>query len=125
MCLTKNKYVVKGIGIILFLVLIGASCDKKESNVATACSQEAIVKDLRSLDGCDFVFELTDGTRLIPERRVYIQAPSQQDDPIYYFEFKDGDKVKISYQDSHLLGACMAGKIVFITCISSNQTDTK
>ena len=117
----KNEYVMKGIGIILLLVLIGASCDKKESNVAPACLQEATVNDLRSLDGCDFVFELTDGTRLIPERRVYIQAPNQQDDPMYYFQMKDEEKVTISYRDTQLLGTCMAGKIVFITCISSTK----
>src|SRR5258708_25537925 len=108
----KNGRVVKGICIVLFLVFTGASCDKKDSSVAPACSQEAMVKDLRSLDGCDFVLELTDGTRLIPERRTYIQAPNQQDDPIYYFHLKDGEKVMISYRESQLLGTCMAGKIV-------------
>ncbi len=81
-------------------------------------SQEATVEDLRSLDGCDFVFQLADGTNLIPERRTYIQAPSKEDDPLYHFEMKDGEKVKINYRDSELLGACMAGDIVFITCIT-------
>ena len=57
---------MKGIGIILLLILTGAGCDKKESSVTPACSQDATVKDLRPLDGCDFVFELSDGTRLIP-----------------------------------------------------------
>lgn len=110
---------MKGFGLILALVLIGASCEKKESSVDPACSQEAVVKDLTGLDGCDFVFQLADGTTLIPERRTYIQAPSKEDDPLYYFEMKDGEKVKISYRDSELLGACMAGEIVFITCITS------
>ena len=114
---------MKGIGLILVIVLIGASCQKKESGVDPACSQEAVVKDLTGLDGCGFVFELQDGTRLIPEQRVYVQAPDLQDDPIYHFEMKDGEKVKISYRDSELLGACMAGEIVFITCITSLETD--
>jgi hypothetical protein len=118
----KNEYVMKGISIILFLVVVGASCDKKDNTVAPGCTQEATVKDLRSLDGCDYVFELNDGTRLIPEHRVYIQAPKQEDDPIYYFQMKDGEKVTISYRDTQLLGTCMAGKIVFITCITSLQT---
>ena len=114
---------MKGIGLILVIVLIGASCQKKESGVDPACSQEAVVKDLTGLDGCGFVFELQDGTRLIPEQRVYVQAPDLQDDPIYHFEMKDGEKVMISYRDSELLGACMAGEIVFITCITSLETD--
>jgi hypothetical protein len=114
---------MKGLGLILILILIGASCEKKESGVDPACSQEAVVKDLTGLDGCGFVLELSDGTRLIPERRTYIQAPDLQDDPIYHFELTDGKKVKISYRDSELLGACMAGEIVFITCITSFETD--
>ncbi|MBK5279870.1 MAG: hypothetical protein JJE09_13505, partial [Bacteroidia bacterium] len=94
----KNEYVMKGISIILFLVVFGASCDKKDSSVRPACLEEATIKDLRSLDGCDFAFELKDGTRLIPERRVYIQAPKKEDDPIYYFQMNDGEKVTISYR---------------------------
>ena len=119
-----KQYVMKGTIIILFFLLIGANCDRKDNGVVPGCSQEATVKDLRSLDGCDFVFELKDGTRLIPERRVYIQAPKQEEDPIYYFQMNDGQKVTISYHDTQLLGACMAGKIVFITCITSVKSES-
>lgn len=119
------KYTALLVGLVSFLSY-GCGDETKITNCfPVGCEKEAVVKDLSGLDGCGLVFELKDGTRLIPERRVYIQAPSQQDDPIYYFEFKDGDKVKISYQDSQLLGACMAGKIVFITCISLNQNEAK
>ncbi len=118
MGLSRNGFVMKVFGLLLVFVLLGASCEKKSDPIAPGCAQEAIVKDLKPLDGCDFVFELSDGTRLIPERRVYIQAPKQDEDPIYYFQFVDGQKVKISYRDTQLLGTCMAGKIVFITCVS-------
>ena len=112
------KYVV----IIFLLGLMG--CDHEISPPPVdGCSTEAVIKDLTGLDGCGFVLELNDGTRLIPERRIYIQAPTNEDDPIYHFEMKDGKKVKISYRDSELLGACMAGEIVFITCITSLETD--
>jgi len=114
----KNEFVMRALSLILTLACIGASCEKKDSDVAPACAEVATVKDLRTLDGCDFVLELKDGTRLIPERRVYIQAPKQEEDPIYYFQMKDGEKVTISYRDTELLGACMAGKIVFVTCIT-------
>ena len=109
---------MKGIGIILILTLISASCEKKGSGVEPTCLQEATVKDLRSLDGCDFAFELADGTRLIAERRTYIQAPTKEEDPIYYFQFVDDQKVTISYRETQLLGVCMAGKIVFVTCVT-------
>ncbi len=84
-----------------------------------ACSITATVKDLTGLDGCNFVFELTDGTKLIPERRTYIQAPSAEADPVYYYQFKDGAKVQIGFQDSQALSACMAGRMIFITCIKN------
>ena len=114
----------------LYIILLFSfiSCHNEASEIkdhVEGCLKEAVIKDLTGLDGCDFVFELTDETRLIPERRVYIQAPDPQDDPIYHFKMKDGEKVKISYRDSQLLGACMAGKIVFITCITSKETDGK
>jgi len=109
---------MRALSLILTLACLGASCEKKNSDVAPACAEVATVKDLRTLDGCDFVLELKDGTRLIPERRVYIQAPKPEEDPIYYFQMKDGEKVTISYRDSQLPGACMAGKIVFVTCIT-------
>ncbi len=113
---------MKGIVFLLPILLAGIACDKKEECISASCLQEATVKDLRSLDGCDFVFELSDGTRLIPERKTYIQAPKKADDPIYYFQLKDGEKVKISYRNTQLLGACMAGDIVFITCITLVET---
>jgi len=110
---------MKGIGLILILTLSGAGCEKKGNGVEPTCSQEATVKDLRSLDGCDFVFELPNGTRLIPERRTYVQAPAKEDDAIYYFPLADGERVKFSYRDSQLSDACTAGEIVFVTCITS------
>jgi len=105
--------------LIIAFCLLAVGCEKETSPVDTVgCATEAVVKDLTGLDGCGFVFELADGTRLIPEHRTYIQAPKKEDDPIYYFQMKDSEKVKISYRESQLLGVCMAGPIVFITCIT-------
>jgi hypothetical protein len=61
---------------------------------------------------------LEDGTRLNPEKRVYVQAPKREDDPLYYFTLIAGEKVKISYKETNGMDACMAGKSVFITCIT-------
>ena len=88
------------------------------------CSNTAIVKDLSGLDGCGFVLELEDGSRFIPQKLTYIQAPDPQQDPVYYFNFKDGDKVCFDFRETEGTDVCMAGKLVFITCIktcSSNQ----
>jgi hypothetical protein len=90
-----------------------------------SCSVNATVVDLRSLDGCDFAFELEDGSRLLPERRTYIRAPSKESDPVYYYQFTNGARVKIGFVQSPGLGVCMAGEMVFVTCITdltdSNQ----
>jgi len=85
-----------------------------------SCSQSATVKDLAGLDGCGFVLELKDGTRLVPQKLTYIQAPDSAQDPGYYFHFKDGEKVSFDYRETEGLDACMAGKLVFLTCIKTS-----
>ncbi|HCM77367.1 MAG TPA: hypothetical protein DIS90_13360 [Cytophagales bacterium] len=73
---------------------------------------------MTGLDGCGLMFELEDGTRLDPIRREYIQAPSIEEDPLYHFELKAGQHVKISWVESLGMNICMAGPLVYITCIS-------
>lgn len=83
-----------------------------------ACTTIATVIDMTGLDGCGLMFELEDGTRLDPIRREYIQAPSIEEDPLYHFELKAGQHVKISWVESLGMNICMAGPLVYITCIS-------
>lgn len=106
--------------VILFMALL-AACQETTLVQNDSCMTEATVKKLE-LDGCGFVFQLTDGSYLIPERRVYIQAPQKTEDPIYYYSFVEGAKVKINYQPSSAMSACMAGPVVFVTCITDIQT---
>jgi hypothetical protein len=122
---SNGKDFMKHIVLVLGLgVFLGSGCGEETKIIncfPVGCEIEAVVKDLSDLDGCGLVLELKDGTRLIPERRTYIQAPTKEDDPIYYFPIRDGQKVKINYRTTQLLGTCMAGDIVFITCISSPE----
>jgi hypothetical protein len=115
------KYIV-----IIFLLSI-ASCDSETSEIkcyAQGCSEEAVVKDLSGLDGCGVFLELKDGTRLIPERRTYVQAPTREEDPLYYFDLQVGKSVRVSYLESFAITTCMAGKVVFFTCITAcDNTD--
>jgi hypothetical protein len=105
---------------ILFLAATLAQCASESNEVeCTDCSTSAIVKDLTGLDGCGLVFELADGSRLEPIRRTYVQAPKPEEDPLYYFELKAGDSVRISYNEEPAGSICMVGKTVFITCIKS------
>jgi hypothetical protein len=94
-------------------------CDDVVTCPVESCGEEATVRDLTGkLDGCGWVLELEDGSRVIPERRVYIQAPSKEEDPIYHFTLVDGDRVYVSYDvQEGGVDACMVGRNVFVTCI--------
>ena len=113
---------MKTIIIVVSVLLVSLfKCNRSESTAEYApvgCSESASVVDFTGLDGCGLMLVLKDGTRLNPEKRVYVQAPKREDDPLYYFTLKAGDKVKISYKETNGIYACMAGKPVFITCIT-------
>ena len=74
------------------------------------------------LDGCGYVFELADGTRLEPQMLGWCGTPpiSKEitENPLYNFEFVDGKKVKIAYEEiPEAASICMVGKVVKITCL--------
>lgn len=99
------------------------SCeDDKINNVSCDNGELATVRDLTGLDGCGFVFELADGTRLEPMRLMFCGTPplpkEVTEDPLYDFQFVDGKQVRIGYEEiNDAASICMAGKIVRITCV--------
>lgn len=111
--------------LMLFVILILVSCQEDES--APECTVAATVRDLRGLDGCGYVFELEDGTRLEPIVYYYMMcdmSPNNNpfreapEDPMTSFEFVDGKKVKIEYELQESVSVCMVGPTVKITCIT-------
>lgn len=92
------------------------------------CSIPATVRDLSGLDGCGFIFELADGTRLEPVIVGYCGTPplpkEVTENPLYDFEFVDGKKVRISYKIAEAASICMAGIPVTITCLAEVATTT-
>ena len=112
---------------ILLISIIWAGCSDEMND--QKCSALATVVDLTGLDGCGFVFELEDGTRLEPVRMMYCGTPplpaEVTQDPLYDFEFANGKKVLIDYDEVEYGSYCMAGQTVKITCISdlSVQSD--
>ena len=92
----------------------------------SACSTPATVRDLSGLDGCGFVFELSDGTRLEPVITGYCGTPPLSkeitENPLYDFAFADGKQVLISYTITEGASICMVGTRVTITCISEVAT---
>lgn len=114
---------MKTIGIAIALLMTGLfKCGGQEKTgeyVPVGCNVNATVVDFTGLDGCGLMLVLEDGTRLNPEKRQYFVAPKREDDPLYYFTLTAGDKLKIAYNETEGMGdICMAGKTVFITCIT-------
>jgi hypothetical protein len=106
--------------LIALLLLFGlAGCFNQVVCPAEPCNLEATVIDHTGMDGCGLLFELPDGTRLIPSHRTYVQPPTPAEDPIYHYDLKAGEKVYISYKSEDAASACMMGDVVFITCIRS------
>ena len=116
------------ITILFFVVTIFVGC--AEESYTASCSIPATVKDLSGLDGCGFVFELENGTRLEPyiNPRAWCGTPplakEVTEDPLYNFQFVDGKKVFIEYLETDMAGICMVGEIVKITCISEAITQS-
>jgi hypothetical protein len=114
-----KKLILLAISTVLFL-----SCNEGYSpSVPCTQSVEATVRDLTGLDGCGFVFELNDGTRLEPHRILLFcgtpPLPKEvTEDPLYQFEWVDGKRVKIGYDVlTDGVSICMVGPMVKITCI--------
>lgn len=94
-------------------------CDNRVVCPVEPCGERAVVRDLTGkLDGCGWVIELSDGRKVIPEQRVYTQAPTKDEDPLYHFTLVDGEEVYVSYITMEGgVDSCMTGPHVFVTCI--------
>jgi hypothetical protein len=106
---------------LLLLILTGCSNEGFYPSVPCTQGVEATVRDLTGLDGCGFVFELEDGTRLEPLRMFFcgtMPLPKEiTEDPLYQFEFVAGKKVIIGYESTKAMSVCMVGPVVKITCL--------
>jgi len=115
---------MKGLMFSLLLITFLQSCGDSYTIICGTepCGTVAQVVDKTGLDGCGLMFQLADGTLLEPEFRTYIQAPTIAQDPLYHFSLKPGQTVKIDWIESkELASICMAGPIVFITCITNYE----
>jgi hypothetical protein len=115
----SSKSVV--LGAIAFAVLLVAC---KEEVLKTSCNNAvtATVRDLTGLDGCGYIFELADGTKLEAQMLLYCGTPPLPkeitENPLYNFQFVDGKQVRIGFEEiPDAVSICMVGKVVKITCI--------
>ena len=112
---------MKRAAILILLVLGFAGCNDEDQ--PEGCSAPATVRDLNGLDGCGWVFELQDGTRLEPLLIFRCGTPplpkEMTEDPLHNFEFVDGKAVLIDYElVENGVSVCMVGPVVRITCLS-------
>ena len=104
-------------------------CEEDMMTVSCDNAVLATVKDLSGLDGCGFVFELADGTRLEPQMLGYCGTPplpkEVTENPLYNFQWVDGKQVRIGFEEvPDVMSICMDGRSVKITCIEEiNPTE--
>ena len=107
---------------LLLMIVTLSQCS--EEDIQKTCSTRATVRDLTGLDGCGFVFELEDGTRIEPIKTYALMCGTPPlpkevtEDPLFNFNFDEGKKVLISYELVQSGSYCMAGLPAKITCLS-------
>lgn len=114
---------MKKIGFLILMVLVLLGCD--DDDEPETCSTPATVRNLTGLDGCGWVFELSDGTRLepvqgLPRCGFGDLQQALDEDPLADFEYVDGKRVLIGYEPVNSGSFCMVGPTVKITCISED-----
>ena len=107
----------------MFVGAIALGCEN-DSIDQQSCSIPATIRDRTGIDGCGFVFELADGSDLKPILPVIFCAtpplPKEiTEDPLYNFDFVDGKKVLISYDEKPMASTCAVSAHVKITCITT------
>ena len=118
-----KKLIVLSVMMLLFNACQETGLEQKK------CSVPATVRDLTGLDGCGWVFELSDGRRLeLQQIFPFCGTPplpkEVTEDPLYNFEWVDGKTVYISYDELDASSICMVGPVVKITCISERVVNT-
>lgn len=98
------------------------ACTESDEFVRCDNAVSATVRDLTGLDGCGFVFELENGTKLEPLIMFYCGTPPLAkeitEDPLFNFEWIDGKQVRIAFKEvTDRASICQVGPIVKITCL--------
>jgi hypothetical protein len=121
------KYLVHLLSLVLVSLLW--SCDTERIEPLQECVNNAVVEDFTGLDGCGYLFKLSNGEYLEPVRPVlYCGTPPIPDevtnDPLWGFQFEHGKKVRIGFEYTNEYGSiCMKGRTVVITCIETLENE--
>ena len=93
------------ITLLPFALLLVLSC-RNEDDILL-CDEKATLRDFTGLDGCSYVLVLDD------EKVLEIGDLEVEPD----FQFRDGLRVSVSYEELNSASICMVGSIVRVLCI--------
>ena len=93
------------ITLLAFVLLLVLSCRNEDDTFL--CDEKAIFRNFTGLDGCSYVLVLDD------EKVLEIGDLEVEPD----FQFRDGLRVSVTYEELSSASICMVGSIVRVLCI--------
>ena len=93
------------ITLLAFVLLLVLSCRNEDDTFL--CDEKAILRNFTGLDGCSYVLVLDD------EQVLEIGDLEVEPD----FQFRDGLRVSVTYEELSSASICMVGSIVRVLCI--------
>tara|TARA_B100001750_G_C14893635_1_gene296317 strand:+ start:141 stop:437 length:297 start_codon:yes stop_codon:yes gene_type:complete len=90
---------------LIFALLVVLSCSNEDD--ALLCNEKATLRDFTGVDGCSYVLVLDD------EKVLEIGDLEFEPD----FQFRDGLRVSVTYEEVSSVSICMVGQIVRVLCI--------
>ena len=93
------------ITLLAFVLLLVLSCSNEDDTFL--CDEKAILRNFTGLDGCSYVLVLDD------EKVLEIGDLEVEPD----FQFRDGLRVSVTYEELSSASICMVGSIVRVLCI--------
>ena len=90
---------------LAFVLLLVLSCRNEDDTFL--CDEKAILRNFTGLDGCSYVLVLDD------EKVLEIGDLEVEPD----FQFRDGLRVSVTYEELSSASICMVGSIVRVLCI--------
>ena len=93
------------ITLLAFVLLLVLSCRNEDDTFL--CDEKAILRNFTGLGGCSYVLVLDD------EQVLEIGDLEVEPD----FQFRDGLRVSVTYEELSSASICMVGSIVRVLCI--------
>lgn len=105
----ETRRIIKSVSVLFFFIaILVEGCKTPEPAAVEPGTISATVIDMRKLDGCTYLLELQDGSKLQPATL-----------PV---EFQHGGlKVRIKYKKVEIMSICMSGTPVELTYINAEK----